>query len=75
MKYATNTVWKHENPIDWEGMQKEMDISYPNALEGTTVAWFKIDEQHHGSQSVYPREEAYKKFKAELSEYRKEAST
>jgi len=39
------------------------------------VMWFKIDENTHGSVSIYPTEESYLQWQERLSELRKEASS
>ena len=50
-EYVSVTVWKHSKPIDWTEMQAMLTekMNEEDAARGTTVRWFEIDENSHGS--------------------------
>ena len=62
-EYVSVTVWKHSEPIDWADMQAMLteNMNDQDAQKGTTVRWFEIDENTHGSVLTYPSKEAFKK--------------
>ena len=45
-----------------------------DAQEGTTVRWFEIDENTHGSVLTYPSKEAFENHTARIEAHRKESS-
>jgi len=45
-----------------------------HAQKGTTVRWFEIDENTHGSVLTYPSKEAFENHRAKIEAYRKESS-
>ena len=49
-------------------------INQPDAQKGTTVRWFEIDENTHGSVLTYPSKEAFENHRAKIEAYRKESS-
>ena len=61
-EYVSFTVWKHSKPIDWADMQAMLteNMEDQDAQIGTTVRWFEIDENTHGSVLTYPSKEAFK---------------
>ena len=75
-EYVSVTVWKHSNPIDWAYMQAMLteNMNDPDAQKGTTVRWFEIDENTHGSVLTYPSKEAFENHMAKLEAHRKESS-
>ena len=75
MKYVVNTIWEHENQIDWKVMNENMNMGAKDWPKDVEVMWFKIDENTHGSVSIYPTEESYLQWQERLSELRKEASS
>ena len=60
-EYVSVTVWKHSEPIDWADMQAMLTevINQPDAQKGTTVRWFEIDKNTHGSVLTYPSKDAF----------------
>ena len=66
-EYVSVTVWKHSDPIDWADMQAMLteNMEDQDAQKGTTVRWFEIDENTHGSVLTYPSKEAYRKESSE----------
>ena len=75
-EYVSVTVWKHSKPIDWAEMQSMLTekMNEPDALEGTTVRWFEIDGNTHGSVLTYPSKEAFDNHRARIEAHRKESS-
>ena len=75
-EYVSVTVWKHSKPIDWASMQAMLSetLNEPDAQKGTTVRWFEIDENTHGSVLTYPSKEAFENHMAKLEAHRKESS-
>ena len=45
-----------------------------DAQKGTTVRWFEIDENTHGSVLTYPSKEAFENHTARIEAHRKESS-
>ena len=75
-QYVSVTVWKHSEPIDWADMQAMLTekMNEQDAQEGTTVRWFEIDENTHGSVLTYPSKEAFENHTARIEAHRKESS-
>ena len=75
-EYASVTVWKHSEPIDWADMQAMLTekMNEQDAQEGTTVRWVEIDENTHGSVLTYPSKEAFENHTARIEAHRKESS-
>ena len=75
-EYVSVTVWKHSKPIDWASMQAMLTevINQPDAQKGTTVRWFEIDENTHGSVLTYPSKESFENHTARIEAHRKESS-
>ena len=70
MKYCTSTKWHH--PVgfpDQAGFVEFIRGILPPADVEYVFLW-RIDDHHHGSLTVYPDEEAYLKFKADLKQAR-----
>ena len=44
------------------------------APKGTTVRWFEIDVNTHGSVLTYPSKEAFENHRAKIEAHRKESS-
>ena len=67
-EYVSVTVWKHSKPIDWADMQAMLTevINQPDAQKGTTVRWFEIDANTHGSVLTYPSKEAFENHTARI---------
>ena len=67
-EYVSVTVWKHSKPIDWADMQLMLTekMNEPDAQEGTTVRWFEIDENTHGSVLTYPSKASFENHTAGL---------
>ncbi len=74
-EYVSVTVWKHSEPIDWAEMQAMLTekMNEQDAQEGTTVRWFEIDENTHGSVLTYPSKEAFENYTARIEAHRKES--
>ena len=75
-EYVSVTVWKHSDPIDWADMQAMLteNMEDQDAQKVTTVRWFEIDENTHGSVLTYPSKEAFENHRARIEAYRKESS-
>ena len=75
-EYVSVTVWKHSEPIDWADMQEMLTekMNEQDAAQGTTVRWFAIDENTHGSVLTYPSKEAFENHTARIEAQRKESS-
>ena len=75
-EYVSVTVWKHSEPIDWADMQKMLTekMKEQDAAQNTTVRWFAIDENTHGSVLTYPSKEAFENHRNRIESYRKESS-
>ena len=67
-EYVSVTVWKHSKPIDWASMQTMLTetLNEPDAQKGTTVRWFEIDENTHGSVLTYPSKESFENHTARI---------
>ena len=70
------TAREHPEPIDWAEMQATPteNMEDQDAQKGTTVRWFEIDENTHGSVLTYPSKEAFENHRAKIEAYRKESS-
>ena len=75
-EYLSVTVCKHSDPINWASMQAMLTetMNEQDAQEGTTVRWFEIDENTHGSVLTYPSKEAFENHTARIEAHRKESS-
>ena len=75
-EYVSVTVWKHSEPIDWAEMQEMLTekMNKQDAARGTTVRWFAIDENTHGSVLTYPSKESFENHTARIEAHRKESS-
>ena len=75
-EYVSVTVWKHSKPIGWASMQAMLTetLNEPDAQKGTTVRWFEIDANTHGSVLTYPSKEAFENHRAKIEAHRKESS-
>ena len=75
-EYVSVTVWKHLKQIDWADMQTMLTekMNEQGAQQGTTVRWFEIDENTHGSVLTYPTKEAFENHTARIEAHRKESS-
>ena len=75
-EYLSVTVCKHSDPINWASMQAMLteNMEDQNAQKGTTVKWFEIDENTHGSVLTYPSKEAFENHTARIEAHRKESS-
>ena len=75
-EYVSVTVWKHLKQIDWADMQTMLTekMNEQGAQQGTTVRWFEIDENTHGSVLTYPSKEAFENHTARIEAHRKESS-
>ena len=75
-EYVSVTVWKHSEPIDWADMQAMLTekMNEEDAARGTTVRWFAIDDNTHGSVLTYPSKESFENHRDRIENYRKESS-
>ena len=73
MKYISNTVWKHSNPIKWGKKQEAMD-QFNREGNVEEVFWFAIDENTHRAVNVFPSEEVIQ-IKQKWNNMRNEASS
>ena len=75
-EYVSVTVWKHSKPIEWGDMQVMLTetLNEKDTQKGTTVRWFEIDANTHGSVLTYPSKEAFENHTARIEAHRKESS-
>jgi len=74
-KFIFYTTWYHEKglraaPEMREGMRDNVQPISP----AQDVFWWKMDNNHHQSITIYSSEDAAKKHRAELEEFRKKSS-
>ena len=74
MKYVVNTVWNHQNDIDWDRMKEGLEQLRDDEGAAEEVTWYEIDPTTHGSVAVYSSQEKYEQYKSKLEEYRKDAT-
>jgi hypothetical protein len=71
-KYIVYTTWYHEKGLrPAEEMRKNVKPLSP----AEDVFWWKMDDNHHQSITIYSSEDAAKKHRAELDEFRKKSSS
>ena len=75
-EYVSVNVRKHSEPIDWAYMQLILTetMNDQDAQKGTTVRWFEIDENTHGSVLTYPSKESFENHTSRIEAHRKEYS-
>ena len=74
-KYIVYSVWFHEKGLRpaeemRDGMLKNVKPHSP----AEDVIWWKMDDNHHQSITIYPSEDAAIKHRAELEQFRKNSS-
>ena len=74
-KYIVYSVWFHEKGLRpaeemRDGMRKNVKPYSP----AEDVIWWKMDDNHHQSITIYSSEGAAKKHRAELEQFRKNSS-
>ena len=75
-KYIVYTTWYHEKGLSpavemQDGMRKNVKPLSP----AEDVFWWKMDDNHHQSITIYSSEDAAKKHRLELEEFRKNSSS
>ena len=74
MKWVVITKYRHEQEVlegeDWFNFISE--IIRPGAYDVDQLFWFKVDDNHHRSITVYPDRETFQKMKEDLLIYREE---
>ena len=74
-KYIVYSTWFHEKGLRpaeemREGMRKNVKPYSP----AEDVIWWKMDDNHHQSITIYSSENAAKQHRAELEQFRKNSS-
>ena len=74
-KYIVYSTWFHEKGLRpseemREGMRKNVKPYSP----AEDVIWWKMDDNHHQSITIYSSEDVAKKHRAELEQFRKNSS-
>ena len=74
MKWVVITKYRHEQQVpegeNWFNFISE--IIRPGAYDVDQLFWFKVDNFHHRSITVYPNRETFEKMKEDLLIYREE---
>ena len=74
MKWVVITKYRHKQQVpegeNWFNFISE--IIRPGAYDVDQLFWFKVDDFHHRSITVYPNRETFEKMKEDLSIYREE---
>ena len=74
MKWVVITKYRHEQQVpegeNWFNFISE--IILPGAYDVDQLFWFKVDNFHHRSITVYPDRETFEKMKEDLLIYREE---
>ena len=75
VKYIVYTTWYHEKGLrPAEEMQDGMRKNVKPLSPAEDVFWWKMDDNHHQSITIYSSEDAAKKHRAELEEFRIQSS-
>ena len=70
-KYIVYSTWFHEKGLrPAEEMRKNVKPYSP----AEDVIWWKMDDNHHQSITIYSSEDAAEKHRAELEQFRKNSS-
>ena len=76
VKYIVYTTWYHEKGLrPAEEMQDGMRKNVKPLSPAEDVFWWKMDDNHHQSITIYSSEDAAKKHRLELEEFRKNSSS
>ena len=70
MKHWTPTKWYWPNGVPSEQEFVDQLLEILPAFDWENVYWYKIDDNHSASFTLYPEEEAYEWYMAELNEFR-----
>ena len=75
-KYIVYTTWYHEKGLRpaaemSDGMRKNVKPFSP----AEDVFWWKMDDNHHQSITIYSSEDLARKHRAELEEFRRKSSS
>ena len=75
-KYIVHTTWYHEKGLrPAEEMQDGMRKNAKPLSPAEDVFWWKMDDNHHQSITIYSSEDAAKKHRLELEEFRRNSSS
>jgi hypothetical protein len=75
-KYIVYTTWYHEKGLrPAEEMQDGMRKNVKPLSPAEDIFWWKMDDNHHQSITIYSSEDAAKKHRLELEEFRKNSSS
>ena len=75
-KYIVYTTWYHEKGLrPAEEMQDSMRKNVKPLSPAEDVFGWKMDDNHHPSITIYSSEDAAKKHRLELEEFRKNSSS
>ena len=76
VKYIVYTTWYHEKGLrPPEEMQDGMRKNVKPLSPAEDVFWWKMDDNHHQSITIYSSEDAAKKHRLELEEFRNNSSS
>ena len=74
-KYIVYSVWFHEKGLrPAEEMRDGMLKNVKPYSPAEDVIWWKMDDNHHQSITIYSSEDSAKKHRAELEQFRKNSS-
>jgi len=74
-KYIVYTTWYHEKGLrPAEEMRDGMRKNVKPLSHAMEVIWWKMDDNHHQSITIYSSEDGAKKHRLELEEFRKNSS-
>ena len=75
MKYCTSTKWHWPDGVPNEQEFVEQLAEILPLADWERAYWYKIDDNHSGSFTLYPDKEAYLRYMAELNEFRGKATS
>ena len=75
MKYCTSTKWHWPDGVPSEQKFVEQLAEILPLADWERAYWYKIDDNHSGSFTLYPDKEAYLRYMAELNEFRGKATS
>ena len=75
MKRMIYTKWHWRDGLaSSEEIQNGMKENLQGKTDAIDVIWWKMDDNHHQSITIYSSEDAAKKHRAELEQFRKNSS-
>ena len=75
MKYCTSTKWYWPDGVPNEQKFVEHLAEILPRADWERAYWYKIDDNHSGSFTLYPDKDSYLRYMAELNEFRGKATS